>query len=122
MSEERQEPDTVKSQFLTSQGLRKAVRKVYKSLSKNPEEVPEVLGKLVHQFSPQRRKAVILACDTNAKPCKVEGERVQRSDSLSEEEIKQIEEFYLRDDISRILPSKKIVSVKVESGKEARQK
>lgn len=57
MSEERQEPDTVKSQFLTSQSLRKAVS--HKSLPKNPEEVPEVLGKLVHQFSPQRRKAVI---------------------------------------------------------------
>ena len=39
-----------------------------------------------------------------------------------EEEIRQIEEFYLRDDISRILPGKKDkVSVNAESGKEARQ-
>ena len=123
MSEERQEPDTLKSQFLTYQSLGKAVRKVHKSLPKNPEKVPEVLGKLVHQLSPQKGKAVISACDINAKRRKVEGERVKRSDSLSEEEIRQIEEFYLRDDISRILPGKKDkVSVKVESGKEARQK
>ena len=60
---------------------------------------------------------------TNAKRRKVEGERVKRSDSLLEDEIRQIEEFYLRDDISRILPGKKDkVSVKAKSGKEARQK
>ena len=47
------------------------------------------------------------ACNINAKRRKVEGERVKRSDSLSEEEIRQIKEFYLRDDISRILPGKK---------------
>ena len=96
------ETDTVKSQFLTSQSLGKAVRKVHKSLPKNPEKVPELsVGKLVYQLSPQKRKAVISACDTNAKRRKVEGERIKRSDSLSEEEIRQIEEFYLRDDISR---------------------
>ena len=124
MSEERQDPDTVKSQLLTPQNLPKAVRKVHKSLPKNPEKVPELsVGKLVYQLSPQKRKAIISASDTNAKRRKVEGERVKRSDSLSEEEIRQIEEFYLRDDISRILPGKKDkVSVKVESGKEARQK
>ena len=50
-------------------------------------------------------------------------ELVKRSDSLSEEDIRQIEDFYLREDMSRILPSEKDkVSVKVESGKEARQK
>ena len=81
------------------------------------------VGKLAYQLSPQKRKAVISACDTNAKRPKVEGERVKRSDSLSEEEIRQIEEFYLKDDISRILSGKNDkVSVKVESGKEARQK
>ena len=54
------ETDTVKSQFLTSQSLGKAVRKVHKSLPKNPEKVPELsVGKLVHQLSPQKRKAVI---------------------------------------------------------------
>ena len=54
------ETDTVKSQFLTSQSLGKAVRKVNKSLPKNPEKVPELsVGKLVHQLSPQKRKAVI---------------------------------------------------------------
>ena len=118
------EPGTVKSQFLTSQNLRKAVGKVYKSLPKKPEKVREVsVGKLVNQMSPQKHKAVISASDTNAKRRKVEGERVKRSDSLSEEEIRQIEEFYLKDDISRILSGKNDkVSVKVESGKEARQK
>ena len=44
MSEERQEPDTVKIQFLTSQSLGTALRKVHKSLPKNPKKVPEVLG------------------------------------------------------------------------------
>ena len=118
------EPGTVKSQFLTFQSLGKAVRKVHKSLPKNPEKVPELsVGKLVYQLSPQKRKAVISASDNNAKRPKVEGERVKRSDFLSEEEIRQIKEFYLREDISRILPGKKDkVSVKVESGKEARQK
>ena len=54
------EPDTVKSQFLTPQRLGKAVRKVHRSLPKNPEKVREVsVGKLVHQLSPQKRKAVI---------------------------------------------------------------
>lgn len=113
----------MKSQFLTSQSLGKAVRKVHKSLPKNPEKVPEVLRKLVHQLSPLKRKAVISACYTNAKRRKVEGERVKSSDSLTEEEIRQTEEFYLRDDISRVLPGKKNkVSVKVERGEEARQK
>ena len=103
------EPGTVKSQFLTSQSLGKAVRKVHKSLPKTPEKVPELsVGKLVYQLSPQKRKAVISASDTNAKRRKVKGERVKRSDSLSEEEIRQIKEFYLRDDMSRILPGKKI--------------
>ena len=69
------------------------------------------VGKLAYQLSPQKRKAVISARDTNAKRRKVEGERVKRPDSLSE------------DGISRILPGKEDkVSMKVESGKEARQK
>ena len=60
MSEEGQDTDTVKSQLLTPQNLAKAVRKVHKSLPKNPEKVPELsVGKLVHQLSPQKRKAVI---------------------------------------------------------------
>ena len=110
MSEEGQDTDTVKSQLLTPKNLAKAVRKVHKSLPKNPEKVPELsVGKLVHQLSPQKRKAVISASDTNAKRCKkVKGKRVKRSDSLSEEEIRQIKEFYMRDDMSRILPGKKI--------------
>ncbi|CAH3131893.1 unnamed protein product [Pocillopora meandrina] len=41
---------------------------------------------------------------------------------VPEEEIRQIEEFYLRDNISRILPGKKDkVSVNAESGREAIQ-
>ena len=64
MSEEGQDTDTVKSQLLTPQNLAKAVRKVHKSLPKNPEKVPELsVGKLVYQLSPQKRKAVISACD-----------------------------------------------------------
>ena len=60
MSEEGQDTDTVKSQLLTPQNLAKAVRKVHKSLPKNPETVPELsVGKLVYQLSPQKRKAVI---------------------------------------------------------------
>ena len=42
MSEEGQDTDTVKSQLLTPQNLAKAVRKVHKSLPKNPEKVPEL--------------------------------------------------------------------------------
>ena len=103
------EPCTVKIQFLTSQSLGKAVRKVHKSLPKNPEKVPELsVGKLVYRLSPQKREAVISASYTNAKRRKVKGERVKGSDSLSEEEIRQIKEFYMRDDMSRILPGKKI--------------
>ena len=60
MSEEGQDTDPVKSQLLTPQNLAKAVRKVHKSLPKNPEKVREVsVEKLVHQLSPQKRKAVI---------------------------------------------------------------
>ena len=52
-----------------------------------------------------------------------ESGRKIRSDALAEEEIKLVENFFNRDDISRICPGKKdFLSVKTSEGRELRQK
>ena len=52
-----------------------------------------------------------------------ESGRKIRSDALAEEEIKVVEDFFNRDDMSRICPGKKdFLSVKTSEGRELRQK
>ena len=64
-------------------------------------------------------------CDSNSKRRKEqEKKRKKRCDALTDDEIQEVQEFYVRDDISRMLPGKKdYVSVKLPDGKrEHRQK
>ncbi|EDO38443.1 predicted protein [Nematostella vectensis] len=75
-------------------------------------------------MSPGKRKSVIEAVDSSSKKRKpAEDPRKQRSDALSDKSIKEVEEFYRRDDISRMCPGKKdCVSVKTSKGREVRKK
>ena len=63
---------------------------------------------MVQGLSPRKRQSVIDLCDGNKRrKLGFEEERKKRSDALSEEEIKEVQDFYLRDDISRMFPGKK---------------
>ena len=94
------------------------------SLPKSPKKVPLVISKIVEDLSPRKRKAVLEACDNSCKRKKLDSvERKKRSDALTEEEANKVEEFFMRDDISRICPGKKdFVSVKTPSGRVQKQK
>ena len=64
-------------------------------------------------------------CDNNFKRRKEHSkDRKKRCDALTDDEIQKVQNFYLREDISRMLPGKKdYVSVKLADGKrEHRQK
>ena len=63
-------------------------------------------------------------CDNSVKRRKLEeANRKRRSDALSDDEVKEIEVFYLRDDISRMCPGRKdCVSVKTPTRREQKQK
>ena len=78
----------------------------------------------MEDLSPRKRKAVLEACDNSCKRKKPDSvERKKRSDALTEEEANKVEEFFMRDDISRICPGKKdFVSVKTPSGRVQKQK
>ena len=79
-----------------------------KSLPKQDEQKAQVLYYVVNSLSPRKRRAVLESCDAAVKRRKSEGNgRKTRSDALSEEQIKLVEDFYNRDDISRICPGKK---------------
>ncbi|EDO27612.1 predicted protein, partial [Nematostella vectensis] len=91
--------------YKSPQSLGKAVRRVQKHLQKSPSKVPHVLAKVVQAMSPGKRKSVIEAVDSSSKKRKpAEDPRKQRSDALSDKSIKEVEEFYRRDDISRMCP------------------
>lgn len=79
---------------------------------------------MVENLSPRKRKAVVDLCDSNLKQRKEqEKDREKRCDAFTGE-VKMVQNFYARDDISRMLPGKKdYVSVKQADGKiEHRQK
>ena len=83
-----------------------------------------MLAKMVENLSPRKRKAVVDLCDSNLKQRKEqEKDRKKRCDAFTGE-VKMVQNFYARDDISRMLPGKKdYVSVKQADGKrEHRQK
>ena len=110
--------------FKSPQSLGKAVKRVQKSLPKQDEKKTQVLSQVVYALSPRKRRAVLESCDTAVKRRRSEerGRKI-RSDALAEEEIKLVENFFNRDDISRICPGKKdFLSVKTSEGRELRQK
>ena len=94
------------------------------SLPKSPKKVPVVISKIADDLSPKKVKAVLEPCDNSCKRKKLDSvERKKWSDALTEEEANKVEEFFMRDDISRICPGKKdFVSVKTPSGKFQKQK
>ena len=110
--------------FKSSQSLGKAVKRVQKSLPKQDKKKTQVLSQVVCALSPRKRRAVLESCDVAVKRRRSEesGRKI-RSDALAEEEIKLVENFFNRDDISRICPGKRdFLSVKTSEGRELRQK
>ena len=111
--------------LISPQTFGKALSRAKKHLSKCPEKQVKVLAQIVQDLSPRKRKAVIDLCGGNSKRRKeYDKERKKRSDAVTDEEIQVVQDWYQRDDISRMLPGKKdYVSVKLPSGKrEHRQK
>ena len=103
----------------------KAINRAKKHLPKSPERKVLLLAKMVESLSPRKRKAVVDLCDSNLKRRKEqEKDRKKRCDAFTDDEVKMVQNFYVRDDISRMLPGKKgYVSVKQADGKrEHRQK
>ena len=110
--------------FKSPQSLGKAVERVQKRLPKQDKEKTQVLSQVVCALSPRKRRAVLESCDVAVKRRRSEesGRKI-RSDALAEEEIKVVENFFNRDDISRICPGKRdFLSVKTSEGRELRQK
>lgn len=60
-----------------------------------------MIAKVVGDMPPGKREVVLEVCNNSVKRRKLEeANRKRRSDALSDDEVKEIEEFYLRDDIS----------------------
>ena len=94
--------------FKSPQSLGRAVKKVRKSLPKENEKKTQVLSEVVNSLFPKKRRAVLESCDAAVKRRKSEESRRKiRCDALSEEQLKSVENFYNRGDISRICPGKK---------------
>ena len=110
--------------FKSPQSLGKAVKRVQKTLPKQDIKKTQVLSKVVCALSPRKRRAVLESCDVAVKRRRSqESGRKIRSDALAEEEIKVVENFFNRDDVSRICPGKRdFLSVKTSEGRELRQK
>ena len=110
---------------VSPQTFGKALSRAKKHLPKCPERKVQVLAKMVQDLSPRKRKAVVDLCDNNSKRRKEQDkDRKKRCDALTNDELQKVQDFYVRDDISRMLPGKKdYVSVKLADGKrEHRQK
>ena len=110
---------------VSPQTFGKALSRAKKHLPKCPERKVQVLAKMVQDLSPRKLKAVMDLCDNNFKRKKEHSkDRKKRCDALTDDEIQKVQDFYVRDDISRMLPGKKdYVSVKLADGKrEHRQK
>ena len=86
--------------------------------------MPHVIAKVVGDTSPGKRRVILEVCDNSVKRRKLEeANRERRSDALSDDEVKEIEVFYLRDDIARMCPRRKdCVSVRTPTRKEQKQK
>ena len=84
--------------------------------------MPHVIAKVVGDMSPGKRRVILEVCDNSVKRRKLEeANRKRRSDALSDDEVKEIEVFYLRDDI--MCPGRKdCVSVKTPTRREQNQK
>ena len=110
--------------FKSPQSLARAVKKERKSLPKENEKKTQVMSEVVNSLSPRKRRAVLESCDAAVKRRKSEESRRKiRSDALSEEQLKSVENFYNRDGTSRICPGKKdFISVKTPGGRELKQK
>ena len=93
----------------------KSLSRAKKHLPKCPERKVQVLPKIVQDLSPRKRKAVVDLYDNNFKRRKeYSKDRKKRCDALTDHEIQKVQNFYLREDISRMLPGKKdYVSVKL---------
>ena len=104
----------------------KALSRAKKHLPKCPERKVQVLAKIVQDLFPRKRKGVVDLCDNNFKGRKeCSKDRKKRCDALTDHEIQKVQNFYLREDISRMLPGKKdyvsvkLVDVKREQGRSA---
>lgn len=84
--------------YRTESALRKAVGKTKRSLPASPSKQKAVIAKLLHSFNQIDKEEVI--DNTNATKQKT-------SKGLSPEIIKSIEQFYEREDISRVSPNVK---------------
>ena len=100
---------------VSPQTFGKALSRAKKHLPKCPERKVQVLAKIVQDLSPRKRKAVVDLCDNKFKRRKEHSkDRKKRCDALTDDEIQKVQNFYLREDISRMLPGKKdYVSVKL---------
>ena len=111
---------------VSPQTFGKALSRAKKHLPKCPERKVQVLAKIVQDLSPRKWKAVVDLCDNKFKQRKeYSKDRKKRCiNALTDDEIQKVQNFYLREDISRMLPGKKdYVSVKLADGKrEHRQK
>ncbi|KAK2548197.1 hypothetical protein P5673_031662 [Acropora cervicornis] len=116
--------EEAKDLFKSPQSLGKAVKRVQKSLPKQDKKKIQVLSQVVCALPPRKRRGVLESCDVAVKRRRSDksGRKI-RSDALAEEEIKVVENFFNRDDISRICPGKRdFLSVKTSEGRELRQK
>lgn len=110
--------------YKSAQSLGKAVHRATKTLPKSPTKKAQVIASIINTITPTKQKLVTDAVsDAQMKRKLFSTERKVRSDSISEDEIAAVVEFYERDDISRMCPGKKdYVSVKVDGAKIKKQK
>ena len=119
----KKEEEMHKEAFKSPQSFGKAIRRAKKGLPEENKKKVQVLSHIVVSLSPTKRRAVLETCDAAVKRRKEGLERKTRSDALTEEEVASVQEFYLRDDISRMCPGKRdCISVKTPQGRESRQK
>ncbi|PFX13176.1 hypothetical protein AWC38_SpisGene22766 [Stylophora pistillata] len=99
---------TKDSNRISPQMLGKALSRAKKHLPKCLQKKVQVLAKMVQDLSPRKRKAVVDLCDNNSKSRKEhKKDSKKRCDALTSDEIREVEDFYIRDDISRMPPGKK---------------
>ena len=99
--------------YKTKNTLGKAVSKVKRALPATPNRESHVLGALLcslpREVVREQRNEV---CNTVKEPnvrraCLFDTERKKRSDTTSAETVHLVNQFYLRDDVSRMCPGKK---------------
>lgn len=121
---------TQRSGYSRKQSLGKAIKKTNDALPKSPTKKVHVISALISKMSPLKRKKLIETSIPEKRQhlpiLNIEAgvnRRKSRCDALSEEIIRKVKDFYLRDDISRMCPGKKeTISVKTPTGRETHQK